>query len=324
MPRRAIITLAAAVALATTPARAGDAGALYERGRSFESSGNSARALQAFRRAINTDPAHTESHRAYQRLMLAADRRDVLLRKYDKLLATDPTKPLYRYLRARVDPDAERRRRELEVVTGLEPGLFWPWYELVELYLARGDLSQATIRCQKALGVLAARGKDDAEVRNTLGTLYMQGGKTERAAAEFQKAIGLDLKFAKPYYNLGLMLNASGERDKAVGHLQKAVQIDPDFAEAHCSLGHLFARAGKLDDAIKHYDRAVDAKPDYGLAWNNLAVARFRQDKPWLAMAGMQKAKSCGFAINPAFERAVIRKLGDDWKAPPPDDDGKF
>ncbi len=309
--------------LAAAPSFAGDAGPHYRRGVAFESSGKSDRALQSFRRAINLDPGHLDSHRAYQRLMTAAGRHDELLRKYDKLVSTDPSKPLYRYLRARVDGDPERKRRELEIVTGLSPDLFWPWYELVELYLAKSDISKAMTRCQKALGVLKAQGKDDAEVRNTLGTIYMQADKADKAEAEFQKAIELDTKFAEPYYNLGLMRVAAGSLDKGVTYLQKAVQIDPKLAEAHCSLGHLMARAGKLDDAVKHYDKAVAAKPDYGLAWNNLAVARYRQKKPWLAMAGIQKAKSCGFVVNPAFERAVIRKLGDDWKLPV-DDGGKF
>ena len=314
-----LVSLAALVLAAPgASARAADADAIYRRGAELERAGKSDLALERYRRAVNRDPQHLKAHRAYQRLMQAAGRREELIAKYDRLLQRSPSKPLYKYLRGRLEPTVEKRRRELEVVTSLDPKFFWAYYELAGLYLEQGRLDQAMIRAERARDILLAAGSDDAEVRNTLGGMYLQAGKLEAAAAEFEKAVEADPALAEAYYNLGLIRASRGNSSEALAYLRKAIELRPAFAEAHCSLGHVHGRAGRLDEAVRCYKKAILAKPDYGLAHNNLAVAYHRLGKKWLAMASLQNAKSLGFAVTPAFERAVVRALGDEWKPPEP------
>jgi len=305
-----------ALMLSAAAARA-SADAIYKRGVALERSGRKSEALDRYRRAINRDAEHLAAHRAYQRLMIEGGKRDELIGKYDKLLARDPAKPLHKYLRHRLEPDAEKRREKLEVITSVDPNFFWAYYELAGLYALKGRLDLAVMRAERARDILVAKRKDDAEVRNTLGNLYVQAGKTKEAAAEFEKAVEVDPAFAEPYYNLALIKAGRGKTAEAEGYFKKAIELRPKFAEAYCSLGHLYGRGGKLGEAISQYKKAIEIKSDYGLAYNNLAVAHFKQGKKWLAMANLQRAKAHGFMVNPAFERAVIRSLGDEWQAPP-------
>jgi tetratricopeptide (TPR) repeat protein len=81
---------------------------------------------------------------------------------------------------------------------------------------------------------LAAVSPTDANVHNSMGSVYAEMGKIPDAQAEFQKAAQLDpANAARAYYNLGAILTNSGKLDEAAAAFKKATEIDPKYADAY-------------------------------------------------------------------------------------------
>jgi tetratricopeptide (TPR) repeat protein len=113
------------------------------------------------------------------------------------------------------------------------------------------------------------------------------------AIADFTKAIDIDPRFAKAYFNRGVAYEAEGhlkkglrdyalrsriwrtdravtgstnadftkEYDRAIADFTKAIEIDPKDASAYASRGVAYEEIGRIDDAIVDY-RAALARGD--------------------------------------------------------------
>ena len=252
-------------------------------------------------------------HRAAQDVMLAAGRGDALVRFYDALYRKRVGDPLRRYLRARVEPDPDRRRVDLESVLARTPDLFWAAYDLAALYASRGEWSRAARSAERAVKIRPR----EAAAWNVLGHLRLEASRFledpadrkalgERAREALEKAVELDQELPEARYNLGLVLRALGDAAAARASWREAVRLRPGFAEALVALGHLAAREGDLDEAIALYKKALAARPDYGAAHNNLAVAYYREKAYALATKHLALAEAAGYEPAESFKRALV------------------
>lgn len=86
----------------------------------------------------------------------------------------------------------------------------------------------------------------DATLHNNLGSLLADMGKTQEAAAEFQKAAEMDPPQASRYqYNYGVIMYNQGKMDEAAEAFGKATQSDPNYADAFYMRGR--SLMAKLD-----------------------------------------------------------------------------
>jgi len=109
---------------------------------------------------------------------------------------------------------------------------------LGNVFLGRNDLERAKI-CY--IDSIRAR-PENADVRISLGTVYLREGKPEMAAKEFAKIINL--------------------------------QPNRTTAEkAHNNLGVVLANQGRLEEAVVQFQMALKSNPDYDMAKNNLFLA---------------------------------------------------
>jgi tetratricopeptide (TPR) repeat protein len=253
-------------------------------------------------------------HRAAQDVLLAAGKAERLVRLYDKLYNENVADPLRRYLRARVEPDPDRRRDDLEAVLARSPDLFWAAYDLAELYAERGEWSHAARKAERAVKIRPG----EATAWNVLGHLRLEASRfledsadrkalAGKAREALAKAVELGPTFAEARYNLGLVLRALGDAGAAKASWEEAVRLRADFAEAHVALGHLAARQGDLDEAIARYEKALATRPDYGAAHNNLAVAYYRCKDYARATKHLALAEAAGYEPAESFKRVVVR-----------------
>jgi tetratricopeptide (TPR) repeat protein len=290
---------------------------LISQARFAERAGDAKRAAALAETALGMvqgEPGETvEIHREAQDILLAAGRRGWLVRFYDGLL--DASGPVRQYLRARVEPDAARRRSDLEAALADDPDLFWVAYDLAELHALDGDWERAASYAERATVIRPG----EAAAWNVLGHLRLEACRlladpdarrslAEEARDALSAAVQLDPKLAEAHYNLGLVRYVLGEPRAASRSWLRAVALKGDFAEALNSLGHLSAREGKLDEAISFYEKAIAARPGYGPAHNNLAVAYYRDGRHAQAYEHMAKAEAAGHAVAPSFRRAVVRE----------------
>jgi protein O-GlcNAc transferase len=304
-----------ALLTAGQPGRAGEpsspTGDVAEASR-LAAAGKRQEAMALLERLCAGDPRDVRAARLRQDLMLAAGRREELLAGYARAEGDPAMRPLVRYLRARAEPIAERRRAELERLAEREPRHFWAAYDLVVLCVAAGDLRAAERWGATARELCPA----DPDVRNVLGDVYIQAGKLGEAEAELNEALRLRPKFPQAHYNLGLVRAAAGRYKEAAELFARAVEEDPGLAEAWNNRGHCLARLDKAEEAVAAYRKALELRPDYGAAWNNLAVALYRKGDLWAAWAGLEKAEKCGFEVQSSFKRTLAKRLFPEKRPP--------
>lgn len=313
----ATLALALAAALASQGAGGGE---LLRQARAALETGDARRARRLAEEALEsargdlrlTLPVHREA----QDILMAAGASTELVRRYDELLRKDVTDPLRRYLRARVEPDIGRRRRDLEAVLQASGELFWAAYDLAELWAREGAFARAVEYAERA----ARAAPREAAVWNVLGHLRLEASRfldspqerrkaALRAKEALEQAVSLDPSLAEARYNLGLVQYVLGEPERARESWEAALRLRSDFPEALNSLGHLASREGREDEAIAFYERAVAARAGYGLAHNNLAVAYYRKKDYARAAKHLALAEAAGYEVPASFKRVLARAL---------------
>lgn len=89
------------------------------------------------------------------------------------------------------------------------------------------------------------------------GTVQLNAGQTERAAALLREFTDARPENVQGLINLGLALNQLGRFQEASQFLQRAVRRRPDDARAWRFLGHALDGAGLTDQALEAYERSA-------------------------------------------------------------------
>lgn len=102
-----------------------------------------------------------------------------------------------------------------------------------------------------------------------LGESLGQMGKLAEARAAFEKAIIIDPRCARAWYNMGVMYEKSGLNVEAESAYEKGIAIEP-MAEAVNNLANCKRALLKLDEAETNYRRAMEL--GYAVAQLNLSL----------------------------------------------------
>ena len=167
-------------------------------------------------------------------------------------------------------------------------------YNLGNLYKEQGRLKEALGFYQKALeinprmsdvhlnmGVIYGRQAAlnptvQGEPRRQLDYLGRRGEKAlERSA--YQKAIQVDPRNGRAYFNLGFLEEAAENLPVALELYQKSVDLDPANAEGYYNMGNIYARLKRDDEAISSYLKAVEQDPRHTNALVNLSILSFQK-----------------------------------------------
>jgi len=86
---------------------------------------------------------------------------------------------------------------------------------------------------------------------------------------EYDKAIRLDPKSARAYYNRGNAWYAKKEYDKAIADYGEAIRLDPKYATAYIDRGRTWYAKQEYDKAIADYDEGIGLDPKSAWAYDN-------------------------------------------------------
>jgi|UniRef100_UPI0040295D92 tetratricopeptide (TPR) repeat protein len=105
-----------------------------------------------------------------------------------------------------------------------------------------------------------------------LGNILQDQGKIDEATFMYNKAIELDNKYYKAYYNLGNIYLQDGRPNMAIEQYKKVIKLKPEYPYAHYNLGCAYIKLGKYGKAKFELLTAIDLKntvPDfhYNLAY---------------------------------------------------------
>lgn len=102
---------------------------------------------------------------------------------------------------------------------------------------------------------------DDPYAWDVMGQLLARFGKTEDAAACWEKAIALDPRFAGGYQSLGNLALEHGDLKKAAEFYRKAWELEPDSSVYPVQLAEVLIQDGQLQEARQVLTRCLKKHP---------------------------------------------------------------
>jgi tetratricopeptide (TPR) repeat protein len=209
-------------------------------GRFYQERGETSRAIEHLRAAIEADPALRAAYpllgRAYQQSGDLPSAASILKSALDR----DPADQESRYALARV---LLTMGREDEGRTEMER------YDQIRAQVATAERSY-----QNALTSITA-------------------GKLSEAENTLREAVRLAPNYGPALQSLGALLLDRGSPEKALGFLERSIQLNPLNAATWFSLGAAYAKSGRLAEALEAAKRAValnDDNPQYQKQLNDI------------------------------------------------------
>ena len=203
--------------------------------------GNPEAAIELFQRELDEDPDNDNMRMQLVVGLMAAGRNDEALAQLGLLKDLD---------------DAEQVRADLIGVA---------------VHLKALDLDAA-----RAAATTAAEGRpDDAQLRNTLGAMFLAANEPDDAEAWFEDALRIEPGSAAAEFNLGRIAAAAGRIDEAEARFKAVLAAEPENPAAKTALAQVAWSTGRRAEAIRQLD-ALNQSPDAPLP-PRLLLARYLQ-----------------------------------------------
>ena len=74
------------------------------------------------------------------------------------------------------------------------------------------------------------------------------------ALEDFERAVAIDLDFARSWGGLGIARAKLGHHSEAIEAYTRALDLEPDSAETHLYLGSSYLAIGERDRAVAEYE----------------------------------------------------------------------
>lgn len=174
------------------------------------------------------------------------------IERYEKALAQAPDDPRVLFAlgnTARALGLAHPAEAFFRRVLALEPERVEAVVNLANLLRAQGNFEAAEALLLPAL----ARNPEAAEVWLTLGSLYGEIGDSARAAEHYRNALALRPNYAPALGNLADLLADDGDLDEALALYDRALRSEPDNAQARVNRAVLHLLHGNLKDGWRDY-----------------------------------------------------------------------
>ncbi len=109
--------------------------------------------------------------------------------------------------------------------------------------------------------------------------LYARTGQFEKAEKHYRAVVAINPNLADSHYNYGVLLAGQERYAEAAQAFYRSLQINQFNAEAHHNYAAIIEREGRLDEAAEHYRRALENKPGHRLAHFHLGRILVHQNK---------------------------------------------
>ena len=112
------------------------------------------------------------------------------------------------------------------------------------------------------------------EIENLLnqGQEYTDIEDYERAVECYKKAVEIDPKDDRVWYNLVFTYDKLKNYEKAIECCKKVVEINPNHYDAWHFMGLLYEELKNYKEQLKCYKKVIAINPEYLRAWYNMGV----------------------------------------------------
>jgi tetratricopeptide (TPR) repeat protein len=279
---------------------------IYKRGLAYERAQEAVQAMADFARAVELDPSLLQAHIRLGQLYAARQDHEQALIHYEAAILQDPDNALALLSRALAYiklKSTEAALVDLEQAIALESGddiAYLAYKTRAEIYLdselydqAVADLTETlALRPEDALSYLrrAAAHRQLAEriadanramlflpeaavAYNLRGLALLDAEEYERAAADFDKAHGLDPGMMEPLYNRGLAYSHLEDYPRAIASFDAAIKLAPELPELYTDRGLAHAYLGEYERALADHNQALALDSNHIAALYNRACA---------------------------------------------------
>jgi tetratricopeptide (TPR) repeat protein len=98
--------------------------------------------------------------------------------------------------------------------------------------------------------------------------------------------------------------------DKAITDYSRAIELNPRDAKAYYNRGNAYDNKGQYDKAITDYSRAIELNPRDAVAYYNRAIANVLKKEYEEAWDDVYKAQNLGHKVDPRFLKVLREASG--------------
>lgn len=220
--------------------------------------GDAERAKLLVQNTLRLNPEHAASYELLGAIALVEKDLSKAFEYYEKALAISPrsikaAKSLADLYASGGDLEKGRQIMDAEIV-------LYPRRPDLPLFAGFLTLSRdpdtALVYFQRALSIAP----NAPEIHAAIGSVYFIQQDYNQALGSYQESLRL-ADAASTRASIGACLYYLGRLDEAAAELQRAIGMDPQLAEPYASLGFVYQKLGKMDDARKMFSKYLALIP---------------------------------------------------------------
>jgi tetratricopeptide (TPR) repeat protein len=231
-----------------TAEHATDANLLSDIASTYESTGESSLALDAWQKAIAADPANPDRYLDCTRLLIDLDRYKEATEIVQRGISLVPDDyPLTIRLGAieMMTGDRTQARDTFRKAIAEHPALALGYVAVAQSYMKDGKDDEAL----KVLTDARATVPRDFALEYVFGLVSFQLGQQKQAMEALKSAEELQPAVVEPHYQLGLLHMKMQEWKEAQAEFEHVLKLDPSNASTYYQLSRTYQRLGETDKA---------------------------------------------------------------------------
>ena len=232
---------------------------------------NPAAAIEAYKRALETDPANANHWMIVGAVYREMGKSASAIEFYEKAAELLPDHAVsYMNLGAAFSDlgQFDKAIAYTRKAIAIQPGNATVHQNLGAMYRMTGQVAKAI----EHLEIAVALRHDQAAAHGNLGNTYREAGNNAKAIAHFEKSIALRPRDTAILVNLSVAYIDEGHVAKAIEALKKAVEIQPDHFTAYLNLGVVHSRIGEYATGMTYFKKSLEIQPDHPVAHKNLGL----------------------------------------------------
>ena len=285
-------------------------------------------AIEAYKDAINANPAIPSNYVELARLQVFVGLYDEAITNAQNALLKNPNNPLaHAVLGWALGFKGSYGEAELEIQKALafDPGNALAHAYYAEVLMNKGDYGlydKAAEISKTALDLDPTL----LEGHRARGIVFLNTQNIEQAVSEFQMALSINKNISDLHLYLGVTYKAMGDYDKAQEALLAAYALNPQDAIALTEFSRAFFADGRYAQAAQYAEEAAAVDPTDPRLHGNLGIAYYKNGeynrlfRPWPSRCAAVRPtmgrwlKACRWIM--AGWKSIIGIMAFPWRAP--------
>jgi tetratricopeptide (TPR) repeat protein len=235
-------------------ARASSAWGWYVLGYTLFAQQKIGESIQALAKSLELDVRNAEAHKILGRDLMIIGRFDAAQVEFEQGIRYRPESADMHYNLGKlfsIQDNWEPARKEFDAALRIDPSYLEALDALGFALEALGDDAGALVAYEKAITLNEARRGQFVSAHTNLSAYYNRTGNPEKALDYASKAIELDPKSDRAWFQTARAQERQGRLDAAVKAASEAIALNPRASSYYYVLAGLYRQLGRMDDSRK-------------------------------------------------------------------------